>query len=151
MITAGSDELDGDKLDVDWNPTNYTPSTTPTEADNVDNLTAHLYGVDVKLETLEQDDLASQTSGSVDLGSEKNYSRIIDMTGLSSITITLSNPLDGGAYIILFTNADNSDTVTWPAAVKYETNTALGTGELSSGRRLFMLLYDGTTYWVPGY
>jgi hypothetical protein len=45
-ITGGADEIDGDKLDIDWNPTNYTPSTTPTEADNVDNLTAHLYGID---------------------------------------------------------------------------------------------------------
>jgi ABC-type tungstate transport system permease subunit len=45
-ITSGGDEIDGDKLDIDWTPTNYTPSTTPTEADNVDNLTAHLYGID---------------------------------------------------------------------------------------------------------
>lgn len=45
-ITGGSDEIDGDKLDIDWSPSNYTPSTTPTEADSADNLTAHLYGVD---------------------------------------------------------------------------------------------------------
>lgn len=48
-ITGGSDEMDGDKLDVDWTPTNYTPATTPAEADNVDNLTAHLYGIDQAL------------------------------------------------------------------------------------------------------
>ena len=45
-ITAGLDEIDGDKLDVDWNPSNYTPATTPAEADSVDNLTAHLFGID---------------------------------------------------------------------------------------------------------
>jgi len=45
-ITGGSDEIDGDKLDIDWTPSNYTPSTTPTEADNINNLTAHLYGLD---------------------------------------------------------------------------------------------------------
>ena len=45
-ITAGSDEIDGDKLDIDWSPSNYTPATTPAEADNADNLTAHLYGID---------------------------------------------------------------------------------------------------------
>lgn len=45
-IKDGSDETDGDKIDIDWNPTNYTPDTTPTEVDNVDHLTAHLYGID---------------------------------------------------------------------------------------------------------
>ncbi|MCH7745526.1 MAG: right-handed parallel beta-helix repeat-containing protein [Chloroflexi bacterium] len=46
---AGADEVDGDKLDIDWNPSNYTPTTSPTEADDVDNLTAHLAGIDAKL------------------------------------------------------------------------------------------------------
>jgi len=47
-IQSGSDEIDGDKIDIDWNPTNYTPATV-TEADNVDHLTAHLKGIDDKL------------------------------------------------------------------------------------------------------
>jgi len=51
-ITSGDDEIDGDKLDIDWNPTNYTPSTSPSEVNNADNLTAHLYGIDQKLGTL---------------------------------------------------------------------------------------------------
>lgn len=46
LTTGGTFEIDGDKLDIDYTPTNYTPSTTPTEADNADNLTAHLYGID---------------------------------------------------------------------------------------------------------
>jgi hypothetical protein len=41
-----SDEIDGDKLDIDWNPSTYTPDTSPSEADSVDNLTAHLTGID---------------------------------------------------------------------------------------------------------
>lgn len=45
-ITGQTDEIDGDKLDIDWNPSTYTPATTPSEVDNVDNLTAHLYGID---------------------------------------------------------------------------------------------------------
>jgi|TARA_Y100000310_G_scaffold337353_1_gene424216 hypothetical protein len=49
-ITSGSDEIDGDKLDIDWSPTNYTPSTSPAEADSLDNLTAHLYGIDQALQ-----------------------------------------------------------------------------------------------------
>lgn len=48
-ITAGSDEIDGDQIDIDYTPTNYTPSITPTEATNLDHLTAHLYGIDQAL------------------------------------------------------------------------------------------------------
>ena len=45
-ITGGVDEIDGDKLDIDFNPSYSTPATTPAEASSVDNLTAHLYGID---------------------------------------------------------------------------------------------------------
>lgn len=48
-VTGGSDEIDGDKVDIDWDPSNYTPTTSPSEADSVDNLTAHLAGIDAKL------------------------------------------------------------------------------------------------------
>lgn len=41
-----ADEVDGDVLDIDWNPTYYTPAVTPTEVTSVDELTAHLYGID---------------------------------------------------------------------------------------------------------
>jgi hypothetical protein len=45
-ITGQSDEIDGDKLDVDWDPTHYVPDTSPSEVDSADNLTAHLAGID---------------------------------------------------------------------------------------------------------
>lgn len=46
---SGSDPIDGDTIDIDWNPSNYTPSTNPTEVTNEDELTAHLYGIDQAL------------------------------------------------------------------------------------------------------
>jgi len=48
-ISGGGDEIDGDQLDIDWNPTNYTPTTAPTEATSVDHLSAHLAGIDTAL------------------------------------------------------------------------------------------------------
>lgn len=45
-LPGGSDEVDGDQLDIDFSPSSYTPDTTPTEATNVDHLTAHLAGID---------------------------------------------------------------------------------------------------------
>ena len=41
--------LDGDHLDIDFTPSNYTPATTPAEAADVDDLAAHLYGIDQAL------------------------------------------------------------------------------------------------------
>jgi len=48
-ITGGTDEIDGDQLDIDFTPSNYSPSTTPAEATSVDHLTAHLAGIDDSL------------------------------------------------------------------------------------------------------
>jgi len=46
QIIASSD---GDKLDVTFNPANYIPDATISEADDVDDLAAHLKGIDVTL------------------------------------------------------------------------------------------------------
>lgn len=66
-VTSGSDEIDGDKLDIDWDATNYTPSTC-TEADNVDNLTAHLKGVD---NALGNKSASNHTHGDLPTSNEK--------------------------------------------------------------------------------
>jgi hypothetical protein len=65
---GGSDPIDGDTIDIDWNPTNYTPSTSPTEVTNVDELTAHLYGIDQAL-----------------------ASRVLNTWGVSGTSISASN------------------------------------------------------------
>lgn len=49
LLTGGAAELDGDKVDIDWTPSNYTPTTSPSEADSLDNLTAHLAGIDTAI------------------------------------------------------------------------------------------------------
>lgn len=43
---AGVAEIDGDHLDIDYTPTYSIPATTPAEAASVDDLAAHLFGVD---------------------------------------------------------------------------------------------------------
>ena len=54
-LLGGSAEIDGDKLDIDFNPSNYTPATTPAEVDSVDHLSAHLYGLDQRVAAASQD------------------------------------------------------------------------------------------------
>lgn len=45
-IQAGTDEVDGDQIDIDYTPSNYSPDTSPAEVDDVDQLSAHLAGID---------------------------------------------------------------------------------------------------------
>ena len=45
-------QIDGDKLDIDFNPTNYTPDISIVEADHVDELSAHLKGIDDEIATI---------------------------------------------------------------------------------------------------
>jgi hypothetical protein len=49
-IDPSLNTIDGDKLDIDFTPTNYTPTTTG-EADDTDDLAAHLKGIDNALES----------------------------------------------------------------------------------------------------
>lgn len=48
---GGTLEINGDHLDIDLTPDNYTPVTDPAEAAHVDDLAAHLAGIDDELET----------------------------------------------------------------------------------------------------
>jgi hypothetical protein len=50
-IKGGGDEVDGDRLDIDFTPVNYIPTTAPPEVSDVDHLTAHLAGIDTALGT----------------------------------------------------------------------------------------------------
>jgi hypothetical protein len=45
-VHNGTDEIDGDILDITYVPTNYTRDTTPPEVTSVEELTAHLAGID---------------------------------------------------------------------------------------------------------
>ena len=48
--------LDGDKIDIDFTPTSYTPDDSISEADDVDDLSAHLKGIDDEIGILKQAD-----------------------------------------------------------------------------------------------
>ena len=50
-ITSGSDVIDGDKLDVSWDPTYYTPALVTNYSTSLDNLTSHLKGIDTAINT----------------------------------------------------------------------------------------------------
>lgn len=45
-VRGGTDEMDGDHLDIDLTPYEYSPDTSHAEAGNEDDLSAHLAGLD---------------------------------------------------------------------------------------------------------
>lgn len=72
--------LDGDHLTVDFTPSNYTPDDSPAEANDADDLAAHLKGIDSAL----------TSAGS---GSRKTVYKELDATIISNGLFTLSfNP-----------------------------------------------------------
>ena len=48
-IQAGAEEIDGDKLDIDFTPSNYTPALVTDISTHLDHLASHLQGIDTKL------------------------------------------------------------------------------------------------------
>ena len=70
ILNPGVDEtleldLDGDQVHIDWIPTTYVRNATPVEAGDIQDLTAHLKGID--------DELSTITDVSTRLGLEKLF------------------------------------------------------------------------------
>ena len=108
-ITGASDEIDGDQLDVDWTPTNYTPSTTPSEATNADNLTAHLYGIDQELGSAGGGDVYLYPTPSADHVAVWRSGNTIegdDDFTFDGTDVTLANDINVGANIAHTGDAD---------------------------------------------
>jgi hypothetical protein len=79
-LRGGADEVDGDRLDIDFVPANYPRLTTPSEVTSVEHLTAHLAGLD---------SLAGAFLGTVKLES------VGTVTGFSTITAALAAAVSG--------------------------------------------------------
>lgn len=57
ILNPGADEtleldLDGDQIHIDWTPTTYVRNAAPAEAGDIQDLTAHLKGIDDELSTV---------------------------------------------------------------------------------------------------
>lgn len=85
-IQGGSDEVDGDRIDIDFSPTNYTPDTSPPEVSDVDHLSAHLKGIDDAL------------AGIISAGGE--FFSAYDSAGGTAIGVT-NTPIPLGARYII--------------------------------------------------
>lgn len=120
LIQGGAAEVDGDFLDIDFAPTNYTEATGTVGGVGsvlVDHLTAHLGGIDTAL----------ASAGNSTSNQESITTEVITGTD-TAITDTLNNTPTGDVTVILYLNgiqqvqgagADytiSSQTITWLAS-----------------------------------
>ena len=84
-IRAGSDVIDGDRVQVDYVPTNYTRDSSPTEAGAVTDLTAHLKGIDTRAFNMPWGNVFKRVSSGSNLSVAINT-----MTVFPSLTGTVS-------------------------------------------------------------
>ena len=118
--------VDGDQLDIDWNPTNYVPDATIAEAADIDDLSAHLKGIDTLLGNKTTGPASStdnaivrfngtngkivQNSGVLVSDSNELYQFLYKFITPNSVTLTagtsansvsdLQTPFDGNTYDI---------------------------------------------------
>ena len=76
-VHNGSDEIDGDVLDITYVPTNYTRDITPPEVTSVEELTAHLAGIDNALASVGSDGSAVLYWGNNSIANS-TASRVLD-------------------------------------------------------------------------
>lgn len=100
-VRGGSDVLDGDRLTVDYVPTNYTRNSATSGAGDNTDLTAHLGGIDTKVGTLNSYSnryaRAKRTSGNI--------------TGNSTSWVNVDTNLD------LVLNASVGDVIEYAASI----------------------------------
>lgn len=67
-IDGGSDPVDGNKIEISWVPLEYVRDSSPAEVDSLDDLTAHLKGIDNILTQIVGDAIFTDTIQTVGAG-----------------------------------------------------------------------------------
>ena len=108
-IQGGSDEVDGDHLDIDFTPSVYTPSTSPAEASDVNHLTAHLAGVDdflLRTPTTQTVGTTYTISDAAVTGGAHDTTHILSHSSPSTITVTMGTAVAGTWAFIIQSGGD---------------------------------------------
>lgn len=126
--------------------------TSPVASSGADtlNITSNIVDVDgnsgtktIALKTKAQFS-AGNSSTALTLNWQNGPAQSMTLTG--NVTLTLTNPESGAAYVIEILTGAGSFTVTWPASVKWPGGTAPTITATASATDLINLYYDGTNY-----
>jgi len=134
-VASSGLSIDGDKVDVDFTPSNYTPSAAPAEADDVDDLAAHLKGIDSAL-----------TGGG---GGGTTLPGVAGgrLTLSGTLSVTFTNTTSGTLYYLPHPGAGNQVALhdgssTWTYHSIPSTGVAATSGSLSADANYDVYLYD---------
>ena len=161
-ISGAADPIDGDKLDIDFTPTYYTPSTVPAEVDTTEELTAHLAGIDDEINFLSQSILSASGDVTGPAGATddaiarydgatgkliQNSTVLIDDSGNITATgsLSISGTINGHRH---YPASAVDPTVPAPAAGDRYYNTVLETEMRYDGTRAKWLSVDSITIQV---
>lgn len=143
-VDGGADEIDGDTLDVDFTPSNYTPDAGAAEANDVDDLAAHLKGVD--------DQFGAIGTGGILLDVDLTGVAVVNNSAETAIySFTLpANTLGTDQGVEVFVPIDNLNMPSGSSvgiSLKYgSTQVALDTWSNSTGGTV-----NGGKGWIKGY
>lgn len=84
----------------------------------------------------------SGTTKTIDFNSKFRDTHFLTLTG--NVTLTLSNPVDGGCYLILIKTGAGGFTVSWPASVLWPSSLTPTITATASKVDLITLAYDAT-------
>jgi len=74
---------------------------------------------------------------------------ILDLSSASGdVTLTLSDPIEGGIYRIIFTQGGTKRTLIWPAAVLWQGGEEPSQHSSINSSNIIYLDYDGTSYYT---
>ena len=76
-----------------------------------------------------------------------NIQKVDFDTATGTVTFSLSNPIEGAAYIIIITNGASNPSITWPAAVLWPQGTDPILPDTDNAVSKIELYYDGTNYF----
>lgn len=105
-IDGGATAIDGDKLEITYSPSSYTPSADPSEADSTDDLTAHLHGIEDALDgkaPTDGDGIVDMICGHVETPDDKAYWLVLNAPypfTINSITTDVDSGTANGALEI---------------------------------------------------
>jgi hypothetical protein len=103
-ITGAADEIDGDQVDIDMTPSNYTPVTTPAEVTSVDHLSGHLAGIDNELADVVQAEGSSAVAVMIQAGQPTTLDTITvgaDVYEVDGVGANINFALGGSAAATL--------------------------------------------------
>ena len=161
-IDPSLNTIDGDKLDITWNPTNYTP-TDVAETDDVDDLSAHLKGIDTAIGLTSPNNLMNSLVTSSSYITDRLMPTVWPTADAISNGWSESNVImtanQGGGWIVYYTitaNASSSISTLLPGkwTQPYLRWSDIGANPITIKTRLYMATWPWATeaisWWLGG-